>query len=60
MLTATESSLQMIAKNTIEDKVLEIQGRKNELIQQAFAGLKTKETVSVMKEILQSRNFRRR
>lgn len=50
----------MIAKNTIEDKVLEIQGRKNELIQQAFAGLKTKETVSVMKEILQSRNFRRR
>lgn len=35
----------MIAKDTIEDKVLELQAQKNELIQQAFAGNKVKETV---------------
>jgi SNF2 family DNA or RNA helicase len=35
----------MIAKDTIEDKVLAIQAQKNELIQQAFAGNKIKETV---------------
>lgn len=41
---------QIIAKDTIEDKILEIQAKKNELIQQAFAGNRTKETARQKKE----------
>jgi SWI/SNF-related matrix-associated actin-dependent regulator of chromatin subfamily A3 len=42
--------LQIIAKDTIEDKILEIQAKKNVLIQQAFAGNRTKETARQKKE----------
>jgi len=35
---------QLIAENTIESKVLEIQERKRLLIKQAFSGTKSKET----------------
>ncbi|KAF5380521.1 hypothetical protein D9615_004518 [Tricholomella constricta] len=35
---------QFIAENTVESKVLEIQGRKKQLIQQAFSGIKRTET----------------
>jgi hypothetical protein len=42
--------VQIIAKDTIEDKILEIQAKKNELIQQAFAGNRTKETARQKKE----------
>lgn len=41
---------QIVAKDTIEDKILEIQAKKNELIQQAFAGNRTKETARQKKE----------
>lgn len=41
---------QIIATDTIEDKILEIQAKKNELIQQAFAGNRTKETARQKKE----------
>jgi len=42
---------QMIAKDTIEDKVLEIQARKSALIEQAFAGTKRRETVSSLSDL---------
>lgn len=41
---------QIIAKDTIEDQILEIQAKKNDLIQQAFAGNRTKETARQKKE----------
>lgn len=44
------TTMQIIAKDTIEDKILEIQAKKNELIQQAFAGNRTKETARQKKE----------
>ena len=41
---------QVIAKNTIEEKVLEIQARKNALVKSAFAGIKNKQTARERKE----------
>ncbi|TEB16783.1 hypothetical protein FA13DRAFT_1650493 [Coprinellus micaceus] len=41
---------QLIAKNTVESKVLEIQGRKKELIKAAFSGTRSKETQRQQKE----------
>ncbi|KAE9411346.1 hypothetical protein BT96DRAFT_952431 [Gymnopus androsaceus JB14] len=35
---------QLISENTVESKVLEIQGRKKEIIQEAFSGVKRTET----------------
>ncbi|KAJ8696722.1 hypothetical protein PTI98_006569 [Pleurotus ostreatus] len=41
---------QLIAENTVESKVLEIQERKKKLIKEAFSGTKTKETQRQKKE----------
>ncbi|KAJ6499180.1 SNF2 family N-terminal domain-containing protein [Mycena sanguinolenta] len=41
---------QMIAEKTVESKVLEIQDRKKKLIQEAFSGMKRKETPRQQKE----------
>ncbi|KAJ7287410.1 SNF2 family N-terminal domain-containing protein [Mycena rebaudengoi] len=41
---------QMIAENTVESKVLEIQDRKKKLIKEAFSGMKRTETVRQQKE----------
>lgn len=41
---------QMIAEHTVESKVLEIQDRKKKLIQEAFAGMKRKETQRQQRE----------
>ncbi|KAF9650574.1 hypothetical protein BDM02DRAFT_3164771 [Thelephora ganbajun] len=35
---------QLIAENTVESKVLEIQGKKKNLVREAFSGMKNKET----------------
>lgn len=50
LIESVRFSRQIIAKDTIEDKILEIQAKKNELIQQAFAGNRTKETARQKKE----------
>lgn len=42
--TKTVHVYQMVAENTIEQKVLEIQERKKNLIKQAFSGIKSRET----------------
>ncbi|KAJ7076375.1 SNF2 family N-terminal domain-containing protein [Mycena belliarum] len=41
---------QLIAENTVESKVLEIQNRKKKLIQEAFSGMKRTETQRQQKE----------
>ncbi|KAJ3550002.1 hypothetical protein NMY22_g677 [Coprinellus aureogranulatus] len=41
---------QLIAENTVESKVLEIQDRKKKLIKEAFAGTKSRETQRQQKE----------
>ncbi|KAJ6587041.1 SNF2 family N-terminal domain-containing protein [Mycena vulgaris] len=41
---------QLIAENTVESKVLEIQNRKKKLIEQAFSGMKRTETKREQKE----------
>jgi len=41
---------QLIAENTVEAKVLEIQEKKTKLIKEAFSGMKTKETPRQKKE----------
>ncbi|KAK2463186.1 hypothetical protein APHAL10511_004841 [Amanita phalloides] len=41
---------QLIAENTVESKVLDIQNRKKQVIQQAFSGIKGKETQRQQRE----------
>ncbi|EAU91423.2 hypothetical protein CC1G_01912 [Coprinopsis cinerea okayama7 len=41
---------QLIAENTVESKVLEIQDRKKQLVKQAFSGIKSRETQRQQRE----------
>jgi SWI/SNF-related matrix-associated actin-dependent regulator of chromatin subfamily A3 len=41
---------QLVAENTVESKVLDIQERKKTMIQQAFSGIKSNETQRQKKE----------